>query len=142
MSVRNPYINVRYCNSPTLSLVCRVLNTVLTRANEQSYCNRATGCSYITAMVLLTANSMHRPTHGDLSLDSHLVETGLQTIDKMVKETKNKMLQSFQATCTELHQRMQQRRAEAVIIASNIDCSSRFEDILLGIEGNNHQDDF
>ena len=62
----------------------------------------------MTAMVLLTANSMHRPKHSDLSLDSHLVEIGLQTIDKMVKETENETLQSFQATCTELHQRTQQ----------------------------------
>jgi glycerate-2-kinase len=87
-------------------------------------------------MVLLAANSMHRPKHDNLSLDSHLVEIGLQTIDKMVKATKNKMLQSFQDTCTELHQRMQQRCAEAVVIANNVNCSSRSEDILYGIEGN------
>lgn len=75
----------------------------------------------MTAMVLLTANSMHRPKHSDLSLDSYLVEIGLQTIDKMVKETKNEMLQSFQATCTELHQRTQQRYTEANIMANNVD---------------------
>lgn len=63
----------------------------------------------MTAMVLLTANSMHRPKHGDMSLDNDLVEIGLQTIDKMVKETENEMLKSFQATCTELHQCKQQR---------------------------------
>jgi hypothetical protein len=96
------------------------------------------GCSYITAMVLLAANSMHRPKHGNLALDSHLVEIGLQTIDKMVKETRNKMLQSFQDTCTELHQRMQERCVEAIIRANNVNCSSRSEDILYGIEGNSH----
>ena len=84
---------------------------------------------------------MYRPKHGELSLDSHLVEIGLHTIDKMVKETKNKILQSSQATCAELHQRMQQRCAEAVI-ANKVDFSSRVEDVLHVIEGNSHHDGF
>jgi hypothetical protein len=100
------------------------------------------GCSYMTAMVLLTANSMHRPKHGDLFLDSHLVEIGLQTIDKMVKETENEWLQSFQATCTELHQHAQQRCAEAAIMANDADCSSCFVDIQHGVEEDRHHDDF
>ncbi|KAK2802788.1 hypothetical protein FQN51_004316 [Onygenales sp. PD_10] len=79
---------------------------------------------------------MHRPKHGDLSLDSHLVEIGLQRIDKMAKETENEALQSFQATCTELHQRMQQRCAEAAIMANNVDCSSCFVNTQHGVEGN------
>lgn len=70
----------------------------------------------MTAMVLLTANSMHRPRHSDLSLDSHLVEVGLQRIDRMVKKTNNTMLQSFQATCLELHQRVQQNGAEGIMM--------------------------
>jgi hypothetical protein len=95
----------------------------------------------MTAMVLLTVNSMYQPKHGDLSLDSHLVEIGLQKIGKMVKETaQNEMLQSFQATCTELHQRTQQRCAEATILANNIDCSSWFVDSQHEIEGNSHHD--
>ncbi|KAF2735183.1 hypothetical protein EJ04DRAFT_491964 [Polyplosphaeria fusca] len=97
-----------------------------------------TGCSYMTAMVLLTANSMHKPRHGDLFLDSHLVDIGLQTIDKMVKETESETLQSFQATCTELHQRTQQRCAEAAIMANNLDFSSRVVDTQHGIEGIDH----
>ena len=96
----------------------------------------------MTAMVLLTANSMHRPKHGDLSLDSHLVEIGLQKIDKMVKETESEKLRSFQATCTEMHQRTQQRCAEAAIIASNIDYSSGFVDMRHGVEGSSHHDSF
>ncbi len=80
----------------------------------------------MTAMVLLIANSMHRPNHGDLSLDSQLVEIGLQTVDKMAKETESEMLQTFQATCTELHQRTQQRCAEAAMMANHINCPSRF----------------
>lgn len=96
----------------------------------------------MTAMVLLTANSMHKPKHDDLSLDSHLVEIGLRTIGIMVKKTENEKLQSFQATCTELHQRTQQRCAEAAIMANNVDRSSCFVDIQYGVEGNSQHDDF
>ena len=96
----------------------------------------------MTAMVLLTANNMHRPTHGELFLDNYLVEVGLQKIGKMVKETENETLRSFQATCTELHQRTQQRCAEAAIMANNIDPSSYSVDIQHGIEGNSHHEDF
>lgn len=74
----------------------------------------------MTAMLLLTANSMHRPIHDDLFFDSHLVETGLQTIKDMMEETESETLQSFQATCSELHQRTQQKCAEAVAIMPNI----------------------
>jgi hypothetical protein len=87
----------------------------------------------MTAMVLLTANSLHKLNHGDLSLDKHLVETGLQTIDKMVKETESETLQSFHATCTELHQRTQQRCAEAAIMANNVNYSSHYVHIQHGI---------
>jgi len=96
----------------------------------------------MTAMVLLTANSMHKPTHGDLFLDNYLVEVGLQKIDKMVKETDNEMLRSFQATCTELHQHTQQRCAEAAIMANTADPSSYSVGIQHGIEGNSHHEDF
>lgn len=96
----------------------------------------------MTAMVLLTANSIHRPRHGDFSLDSYLVEIGLQIIDKLAKETENEMLQSFQATCTELHQRTQQRCVEAAIMANNVHYSTCFGDIQYGIEGNSLHDDF
>jgi hypothetical protein len=96
----------------------------------------------MTAMVLLTANSMHRPNHGALSLDIHLVESGLRTIDKMAKEAENETLKSFQTTCTELHQRTQQRCAEAAIMANSVEFLSGFEDIHRGIEGNRHHDDF
>ncbi|KFY17596.1 hypothetical protein V492_00538 [Pseudogymnoascus sp. VKM F-4246] len=101
-----------------------------------------TACSYMTAMVLLTANSLHKPNHNELFLDSHLVEAGLQTIGIMVKETENEKLQSFQATCIELHQRAQQRCAEAAIMANSVDRSPCFVDIQHGVEGNSHHDNF
>lgn len=74
----------------------------------------------MTSVVLLIANSMHRPKHGDLSLDSHLVENGLQSMSEMIKETENEALQSFLATCTEMHQSMQQRCAAAAMIANGV----------------------
>jgi hypothetical protein len=96
----------------------------------------------MTAMVLLTANSLHKLNHGDLSLDRHLVEIGLQTINQMAKETESEMLQSFHATCTELHQRTQQRCAEAAIMANNVDYSSRYVHTQHRVEENSHDDDF
>lgn len=78
----------------------------------------------MTAMVLLTANSMHTPQHNDLALDSQLVQVGLQTLDTMVQETGNEMLKSFQATCAELHQHTQRRCVEAAIMTNNADYSS------------------
>ncbi|KAF2011116.1 hypothetical protein BU24DRAFT_355113 [Aaosphaeria arxii CBS 175.79] len=83
-----------------------------------------TGCAYMTAMVLLTTNSMHEPRHSDLSLDSDLVEIGLQTVGRMAKETGHEGLHSFHATCTELHQRTQQKCAEAAIDGDNFGRSS------------------
>lgn len=68
----------------------------------------------MTAMMLLVANSMHKPRHGKLFMDNDLVENGLQTVDKMVKETKSELLRSFQVTCTELHQCTQEKCALAV----------------------------
>lgn len=75
----------------------------------------------MSAMLLLTANSMFKPKHGDLSLDSYLVDIGIQTIDRMAGETGDESLWSFQATCTELHQRTQLRCAEAAIVVTNAD---------------------
>ncbi|PTB42725.1 hypothetical protein M441DRAFT_57394 [Trichoderma asperellum CBS 433.97] len=99
-----------------------------------------TGCSYMTAMVLLTANSMHRPQHNKLALDSQLIEVGLQTLEKMVQETGSEMLKSFQATCAELYQHTQRRCDEAAIIANNVDYSSVFLDTNYGSEENGQSD--
>lgn len=69
----------------------------------------------MTAMVILTANSMHTPQHNHLILDIQLIEAGLQVVDKMVQETGSEMLKSFEATCAELHQHTQRRCLEATI---------------------------
>lgn len=78
----------------------------------------------MTAMMILTANSMHDPKHNNLFSDSHLVENGLQIVDKMAKKTGNDMLHSFQATCTELHKHMQRKCVEAGSIANDRERSS------------------
>jgi hypothetical protein len=75
----------------------------------------------MSAMVILTANNMHKVKHDNLSLDSSLVEIGLQTINQVLVETENEKLQSFMTTCTELHQRTQQRCAEVLITNNNLD---------------------
>ena len=61
----------------------------------------------MTAMVVLTANSMHKPQHDDLVSDKELVSDGLQFLDKMVEDNKCEVLRTFHQTCTELHQRVQ-----------------------------------
>lgn len=88
----------------------------------------------MTAMVLLTVNSMHRPQHNKLALDSQLIEVGLQTLETMVQETGSEMLKSFQATCAELHQHTKRRCNEEAIIANSVDYSSVFLDTHYGSE--------
>jgi hypothetical protein len=75
----------------------------------------------MTAVVLLIANSMHRPNHRELFLDTHLVENSLRAFNKVLKDTENEVLHSFLATCTELHQRTQRRCAEAAIMDNSVD---------------------
>lgn len=94
----------------------------------------------MTAMVLLTANSMHKLQHNNLALDSQLVEVGLQTIEKMAQETGSEVLKSFQATCAELHQHTQRRCVEATIMANNVDYSSLCLDTQYGSEENSNYD--
>lgn len=74
----------------------------------------------MTAIMILTANSMYDPKHDNLFSDSYLVKNELQIVDKMAKETGSDMLQSFQATCTELYQYLQRKCAKAGIIANDI----------------------
>ncbi|EHK44580.1 hypothetical protein TRIATDRAFT_224048 [Trichoderma atroviride IMI 206040] len=95
-------------------------------------------CTYMTAMVILTANSMHKPQHNNLALDSQLIEVGLQTVDQMVQETGNEMLKSFRATCAELHQHTQRRCVEAAIRANTVEYSSSFLATQNESEGSGH----
>ncbi|KAF2865225.1 hypothetical protein BDV95DRAFT_632430 [Massariosphaeria phaeospora] len=80
-----------------------------------------TGCAHMTAMLLLTFNSMQRPQHDQLSLDNGLVDTGLKMLDQVAEETRSEIIRSFRKNCTEMHRYAQQRRAEASLMASSLD---------------------
>ncbi|KIW21657.1 hypothetical protein PV08_02237 [Exophiala spinifera] len=69
-----------------------------------------TGCSYMTAMVSLTANTMQNSLHGFATVDSQLVDTALGRLGSIVQETNNEELRSFHKNCIELHQSTQQKR--------------------------------
>ena len=72
--------------------------------------NRTTGCSHMTAMLLLTFNSMQRPQHNQLSLDNQLVDRGLKMLDQVADETQSEIVLNFRKTCAGLHQRSAEMR--------------------------------
>jgi len=78
----------------------------------------------MTAMLLLTFNSMQRPQHDQLLLDDRLVDRGLQMLDRIMEEIQSEIVHSFCKTCTELHQNAQQRRAEARVMANSLNLSA------------------
>jgi hypothetical protein len=96
----------------------------------------------MTAMMLLTANSMHKPQHDNSSLDKQLVDAGLQSLDRIVEETKSEVMQSFQETCTELHRRAQQMRGQAIMMANERHFFSHLPDIQSESEIHGHRDGF
>ncbi|KAF2715925.1 hypothetical protein K431DRAFT_316901 [Polychaeton citri CBS 116435] len=83
-------------------------------------------CSYITAMVLLTASSMHRLRLDNFSLDEQLVSEGLQVLDGIAQETQSDELRSFHETCAALHRKVQQKRSEAISMANTQDLFYHF----------------
>jgi len=74
----------------------------------------------MSAMLLLTFNSMQRPQHDQLSLDYQLVERGLKVLDEVAEETQSEIVRSFRQTCAGLHRDVERRRAEANVMADNI----------------------
>jgi hypothetical protein len=78
----------------------------------------------MTAMLLLTFNSMQRPQHDQLSLDNELVDTGLQMLDQVAEETQSEIVRSFRKTLTGLHRDAQQRRSETSVLANSLDLST------------------
>ncbi|ORX92702.1 hypothetical protein BCR34DRAFT_250669 [Clohesyomyces aquaticus] len=83
-----------------------------------------TGCTHMTAMLLLIFNGMQRPQHNQLSLDNKLVDTGLQMLDQVAEETQSEIVRSFHKTCTGLRQDAQQRCDEASVMANILDLST------------------
>lgn len=120
-------------------MLVQIILNAFSEADSQRHF-RATGCTYMTAMVILTANGMHKPQHNNLVSDIRLIEAGLQTVDKMVQETGSEMLKSFQATCAELHQHTQRRCLEAAIMANDVDYTSSFLATQNSSDSNGHSD--
>lgn len=84
----------------------------------------------MTAMMLLTANNMHKLHHDKLFWDKHLVDSGLQMLDKIAEETRSELLLSFHGTCTELLGQAQQMHDQAVVMADNHDFCFQFPETL------------
>lgn len=80
----------------------------------------------MTAMLLLTANILHRPQHGYTVLDTQLVDAGMRTLDKMVEETGSEALKQFRDTCIELNQEAQLRRDAATMTVKNRNFAMHF----------------
>jgi hypothetical protein len=75
----------------------------------------------MTAMLLLTFNSIQRPHHEQVSFDNDLVDAGLKMLDRVVEETQSEIVRSFRTTCTGLHLDAQQRCAEASVVDNCLD---------------------
>jgi hypothetical protein len=78
----------------------------------------------MTAMLLLTFNSMQRPQHDQASFDSQLVDRGLQMLDQIAEETQSEVVRSFRKTCAELHLDAQRKGAEASVMANTLNLST------------------
>ncbi|RVX74936.1 hypothetical protein B0A52_01213 [Exophiala mesophila] len=87
-----------------------VLNERLGDLDRWSFWSR--GCSYMTAMLLLIANTMHNPRHELAADDDPLVQAALVQLDRIVDETKVDRLRSFHDICLDLHQHAQQKRRD------------------------------
>ncbi|KAJ4292762.1 hypothetical protein N0V90_009425 [Kalmusia sp. IMI 367209] len=80
-----------------------------------------TGCSHMTAMMLLTFNGMQRPQHDKLFSDNQLVDNGLRMLDQVLEETHSEVVRSFRDACAKLHWDSRGRRAEATVIAKDLE---------------------
>jgi hypothetical protein len=74
----------------------------------------------MTAMLLLTFNSMQRPQHDQVSFDNQLVDRGLQMLDQVAEETQSEIVRSFRKTCAELHRDAQRKGAEASVMENTL----------------------
>jgi hypothetical protein len=75
----------------------------------------------MTAMLLLTFNSMQRLHHEQVSFDNELVDAGLKMLNRAAEETQSEIVRSFRETCGGLHRDTQLRRAEARVMADCLD---------------------
>ncbi|KAF2648394.1 hypothetical protein K491DRAFT_642581 [Lophiostoma macrostomum CBS 122681] len=85
-----------------------------------------TGCSHMTAILLLTFNNMQEPKHDQLSLDYQLVERGLQMLDRVGEENQSEVVRSFHKTCAWLHRDAQRKRSGDTVMESSVDLPAWF----------------
>ena len=78
----------------------------------------------MTAMMLLTFNSMQNYQHDKLLEDDQLVEMGLHMLEQVLEGTESDMIRSFHDTCARLHQECQRKRIEAMVMVNDIDISA------------------
>lgn len=71
----------------------------------------------MTAIMLLTANTMHRPDHGYYSSDSHIIDVGMKTVDLIADGSGNDTIKAFRATLVELrHDAWRRHKAATVMV--------------------------
>ena len=86
----------------------------------------------MTAMMLLIANTMHRPDHSHYLLDSQLIDVGMKTVDRMADGSRNDALEAFRVTFVELRRDAWHRhRAAATIVNS----SDFHKELMIGERG-------
>lgn len=86
----------------------------------------------MTAMMLLTANTMHRPDHGYYSLDSQLIDVGMKTVDRMAEGSKSDALEAFKVTFVELRRDAWRRHRAAITMVNS---SEFYTEFMIGERG-------
>ncbi|KAF2442865.1 hypothetical protein P171DRAFT_433247 [Karstenula rhodostoma CBS 690.94] len=87
-----------------------------------------TGCTHMTAIMLLTFNCLQNPHSDEISSDDKLVEDGLRMLGRMVEKTQSEVVRSFRHACGNLHRDSQRRRAEVSVMANCLDLSEYLVD--------------
>ncbi|PCD24835.1 hypothetical protein AU210_013950 [Fusarium oxysporum f. sp. radicis-cucumerinum] len=71
-------------------------------------------CTYISSMVLLTANNLHDLQHADFERDSNLIERALAWFGEVAKELPSRKTEVLENICVEAVQAMKTRRAHEI----------------------------
>ncbi|KAH7151357.1 fungal-specific transcription factor domain-containing protein [Fusarium sp. MPI-SDFR-AT-0072] len=71
-------------------------------------------CTYISSMVLLTANNLHDLQHADFERDSNLIERALAWFGEIAKELPSRKTEVLENICVEAVQAMKTRRAHEI----------------------------
>nr|RBQ91214.1 hypothetical protein FVER53263_12230 [Fusarium verticillioides] len=71
-------------------------------------------CTYISSMVLLTANNLHDLQHADFERDSNLIERALAWFGEVAKELPSRKTEVLENICVEAVEAMKTRRAHEI----------------------------